>query len=56
VDLDIRYSQSAGVAIACQVVGDGETDLVVVPGDQGGPPVVRQRDPHRRQPGDGLTS
>ena len=31
VDLDIRYAQSAGVAIAYQVVGDGETDLVVVP-------------------------
>ena len=31
MDLDIRYAQSAGVAIAYQVVGDGETDLVVVP-------------------------
>ncbi len=31
MDLDIRYAQSAGVAIAYQVVGEGETDLVVVP-------------------------
>jgi pimeloyl-ACP methyl ester carboxylesterase len=31
VELDIRYAQSAGVSIAYQVVGDGETDLVVVP-------------------------
>jgi len=28
---DVRYAQSAGVSIAYQVVGDAETDLVVVP-------------------------
>ena len=28
---DIRYARSSGVAIAYQVVGDGETDLVYVP-------------------------
>jgi class 3 adenylate cyclase/pimeloyl-ACP methyl ester carboxylesterase len=31
VGLDIRYAQSGGVAIAYQVVGNGETDLVLVP-------------------------
>jgi class 3 adenylate cyclase len=31
VELDIRYAQSAGVSIAYQVVGDGDTDLVFVP-------------------------
>jgi len=31
VELDIRYAQSAGVSIAYQVVGDAETDLVLVP-------------------------
>jgi class 3 adenylate cyclase/pimeloyl-ACP methyl ester carboxylesterase len=31
VKLDIRYARSAGVSIAYQVVGDGETDLVFVP-------------------------
>jgi class 3 adenylate cyclase/pimeloyl-ACP methyl ester carboxylesterase len=30
-ELDIRYARSGGVAIAYQVVGDGETDLVYVP-------------------------
>jgi class 3 adenylate cyclase len=30
-ELDIRYARSGGVAIAYQVVGDGETDLVFVP-------------------------
>ena len=29
--LDIRYVRSGGVAIAYQVVGDGEIDLVYVP-------------------------
>ena len=29
--LDIRYARSGDVAIAYQVVGDGETDLVYVP-------------------------
>ena len=29
--LDIRYARSGGVAIAYQVVGDGDTDLVYVP-------------------------
>jgi class 3 adenylate cyclase len=29
--LDIRYARSGGVAIAYQVVGEGETDLVCVP-------------------------
>src|SRR4029450_1325806 len=28
---DIRYAKSSGVAIAYQVVGDGDTDLVYVP-------------------------
>src|ERR671925_971724 len=28
---DIRYARSAGAAIAYQVVGDGEVDLVYVP-------------------------
>ncbi len=32
MELDIRYARSAGVAIAYQVVGDGEIDLVFVPG------------------------
>jgi class 3 adenylate cyclase len=31
VALEIRYARSGGVAIAYQVVGDGETDLVFVP-------------------------
>jgi class 3 adenylate cyclase len=31
VALDIRYARSGGVAIAYQVVGDGETDLLFVP-------------------------
>src|SRR5689334_4712892 len=31
VDPDIRYARSGGVAIAYQVIGDGETDLVYVP-------------------------
>jgi class 3 adenylate cyclase len=31
VELDIRYAKSGGVAIAYQVVGDAETDLVFVP-------------------------
>jgi hypothetical protein len=31
MELDIRYAQSSGVAIAYQVVGDGEPDLVFVP-------------------------
>jgi class 3 adenylate cyclase len=31
VELDIRYARSGGVAIAYQVVGDGDTDLVYVP-------------------------
>jgi len=31
VDPDIRYVRSGGVAIAYQVVGDGDTDLVFVP-------------------------
>jgi pimeloyl-ACP methyl ester carboxylesterase len=31
VGLDIRYARSGGVAIAYQVVGDGEIDLVYVP-------------------------
>jgi class 3 adenylate cyclase/pimeloyl-ACP methyl ester carboxylesterase len=31
VALDIRYARSGGVAIAYQVVGDGDTDLVYVP-------------------------
>jgi class 3 adenylate cyclase/pimeloyl-ACP methyl ester carboxylesterase len=30
-ELDIRYARSGGVAIAYQVVGDGEADLVYVP-------------------------
>jgi class 3 adenylate cyclase len=30
--LDIRYARSGGVAIAYQVVGEGETDLLYVPG------------------------
>lgn len=30
-ELDIRYARSGGIAIAYQVVGDGETDLVYVP-------------------------
>jgi len=29
--LDIRYARSGGVAIAYQIVGDGDTDLVYVP-------------------------
>src|SRR5947209_577761 len=29
--LDIRYARSGGVAIAYQVIGEGETDLVFVP-------------------------
>jgi len=29
--LDIRYARNGGVAIAYQVVGDGETDLAYVP-------------------------
>jgi class 3 adenylate cyclase len=32
VELDIRYARSGGVAIAYQVVGEGATDLVFVPG------------------------
>ena len=28
---DIRYTRSGGVAIAYQIVGDGDTDLVYVP-------------------------
>ena len=32
MDLDIRYARSGGVAIAYQVVGEGETDLLFVPG------------------------
>jgi len=31
VQPEIRYAQSSGAAIAYQVVGDGETDLVFVP-------------------------
>src|SRR5919205_3020563 len=31
VELDIHYARSGGVAIAYQVVGDGDTDLVYVP-------------------------
>jgi class 3 adenylate cyclase/pimeloyl-ACP methyl ester carboxylesterase len=31
VGLDIRYARSGGVAIAYQIVGDGDTDLVYVP-------------------------
>jgi class 3 adenylate cyclase/pimeloyl-ACP methyl ester carboxylesterase len=31
VGLDIRYARNGGVAIACQVVGDGEIDLAYVP-------------------------
>lgn len=31
VDPDIHYARSAGVAIAYQVIGEGETDLVFVP-------------------------
>ena len=31
VDADIRYARSGGVAIAYQVVGQGDTDLVYVP-------------------------
>jgi len=31
VELDIRYARSGGVAIAYQVVGDGDIDLVYVP-------------------------
>ena len=31
MELDIRYARSGGVAIAYQVVGDGDTDLVYVP-------------------------
>src|SRR5262245_3255740 len=31
VGLDIRYARSGGVAIASQIVGDGDTDLVYVP-------------------------
>jgi allantoicase len=30
--LDIRYARSGGVAIAYQVAGAGETDLLYVPG------------------------
>jgi class 3 adenylate cyclase len=30
--LDIRYARSGGVAIAYQIVGEGETDLLFVPG------------------------
>src|SRR6186997_1937193 len=30
--LDIRYARSGGLSIAYQVVGDGETDLLYVPG------------------------
>jgi len=30
--LDIRYARSGGLAIAYQVVGEGETDLLCVPG------------------------
>jgi class 3 adenylate cyclase/pimeloyl-ACP methyl ester carboxylesterase len=30
-DIDIRYARNGGVAIAYQVVGDGEVDLVYVP-------------------------
>src|SRR5437763_6576698 len=30
--LDIRYARSGGVAIAYQLVGEGETDLLYVPG------------------------
>ena len=29
---DVRYARSGGVAIAYQVVGDGDTDLIYVPG------------------------
>jgi hypothetical protein len=29
--LDIRYARSGGVAIAYQVLGEGEVDLVYVP-------------------------
>jgi class 3 adenylate cyclase len=32
VALDIRYARSGGVAIAYQVVGEGQTDLLYVPG------------------------
>jgi class 3 adenylate cyclase len=32
VEFDVRYARSGGVAIAYQVVGEGETDLVFVPG------------------------
>jgi hypothetical protein len=31
VDLDIRYARSGGIAIAYQVVGGGDADLVYVP-------------------------
>src|SRR5215208_1302089 len=31
VDAEIRYARSGGVAIAYQVVGEGEVDLVYVP-------------------------
>ena len=31
MDDDIRYARSGGVAIAYQVVGEGEVDLVYVP-------------------------
>jgi hypothetical protein len=31
VELDVRYVRNAGVAIAYQVVGDADTDLVLVP-------------------------
>ncbi len=31
LETDIRYVRSGGVAIAYQVVGDGDTDLVDVP-------------------------
>ncbi|HZT16827.1 MAG TPA: adenylate/guanylate cyclase domain-containing protein [Gaiellaceae bacterium] len=31
MDTDVRYTRSGGVAIAYQVVGDGDTDLVYVP-------------------------
>jgi hypothetical protein len=31
VQPDVAYARSGGVAIAYQVVGDGETDLVYVP-------------------------
>jgi hypothetical protein len=31
MEIDVRYTRSGGVAIAYQVVGDGDTDLVFVP-------------------------